>query len=199
MHILGHLNAYKHEVITYLTCRVVFVCSQRRRAAKESLKLHSIDTAFRVGATALAAWWAVARATRCQQRTFTTAGHHWRCSRLRRVMGLFTSRCGQEVNDNTEGVTRGGHLWRSGLGCVDSLQGKDSEESKQMNYPCIMYYSQINRSHRAVANHHWEHRLSLLHFHTLLAHARACADVRTHAYRAIWFWKYWREATAIKR
>ena len=171
----------------------------RKAYIRDSLELHSIDASFKRSVLAVSAWRRAVTRTLRQSRRGASGGSWWRLARLDRVFALLRSRCDQgEVASAAcvRGRGRGRALWRSGLGTVDSSAAGAEWERKT---PCILFYSQINRSHRAVSSNYWETRRLTASFGALRLHSERGEHRSCQAYRAIWFWKYWREVMALKR
>jgi hypothetical protein len=166
----------------------------RKAYLQEALKLHSIDYNFKRSVSSLRVWKRSVASTCRMRNNFTAAKKFWRLSRLGRVLALLRSRCGQD--EVAAASCRRDALWRCGLGTAESCGARHDWET---NTPCVLFYSQINRSHRAVADNHWESRRLEFYLRSIFDHSEKCGHSRSQVHTAIWFWKYWREASALRR
>ena len=153
---------------------------------KHTLKLHSITTEFHRSLHAVTIWkkYAISKSKQSEKRAESEM--FWRIARLSRVFALMRSRKGQLGDDQ---CIHDNHrvLWKSGLGTVGQLS------------PCILYFSLISRSHNAVSNNHFESRRLLMGLRCLRDQAETNMYTRSQSQRSLYFWKYWREATCLKR
>ena len=172
---------------------------------EESLKLHSIDWEFRRSLAVLGAWRRQITSTRRERRSQVSALRFWKHSRLCRVFALLRNRSGQDMVPPSPSSSGGSSaLWRSGLGTIPSNSEAVSAQSqwgRRQFQPCvcILFYSLVSRSHRMVAENLWQSRRWVSVVDSLRAHAATSAHDRMQVHRGIWFWKFWREATALRR
>lgn len=152
----------------------------RKARAYESLEVHYLVDEFKRSRHSLISWNKCTRSAQHRREAFMAAELSWRRSRLSRVVYLLWSRSNQ--GKQLARSPRSRALWRSGLGA-----------------PCVLFFAQVNRSHRAVAISHSETRRLASYFSVWRERTERCGSGRCQVHAAIWFWKFWREAIAVKR